>query len=239
MTGIHADHRRLAVGIGAAAAGALGYWLPSAALVSGAARRAFGVEAGVPRADAFALTFDDGPHPQGTPRVLAELERRGATAAFFLAGEQVERFPALAAEVAAAGHEVGVHCHRHRNLMRLTPRQVRDDVARAASAIAGATGREPRLYRPPYGILTAAALAAARAHRWRTVLWTSDGHDWQARATPRSIAARVLARLEGGGVVLLHDADWYSAAGSWERTAAAIAPILDDAAARGLRPIGL
>jgi peptidoglycan/xylan/chitin deacetylase (PgdA/CDA1 family) len=237
MTGMRPHHTTAALGIGAAAA--LGYWLPSAALVSAAARRAFGVEATVPQADAFALTFDDGPHPQGTPRMLAELQRRGTTAAFFLAGEQVERRPALAAEVAAAGHEVGVHCHRHRNLMRLAPRQVRDDLARAADAIAAATGREPRLYRPPYGILTAAALAAARAHAWRTVLWTSDGRDWRTRETPESIAARVLRRLDGGGVVLLHDADWYSAAGSWERTAAAVAPILDGADARGLRPIGL
>lgn len=231
---MHRDHKRLAAGLGALAAGTIGYWLPSAALVSPAARRSFGVEATIPRDDAVALSFDDGPHPQGTPRVLEELDRRGATAAFFLAGEQVERWPSLAAEVAAAGHEVGVHCRRHRNLMRLTPRQVRDDVARAAAAIAEATGREPRLYRPPLGILTAAGVAAARAHGWRIVLWTADGHDWQARATPESIAARVLRRLRGGDVVLLHDADWYSASGSWARTAAAIAPILDGIEARGL-----
>jgi peptidoglycan/xylan/chitin deacetylase (PgdA/CDA1 family) len=166
--------------------------------------------------------------------VLAVLERAGVHATFFLAGEQVERYPQLAAAVAAAGHQVGVHCLRHRNLMRLTPWQVRDDLRRAAEAIAAATGAEPRLYRPPYGILTTAALAVARAHAWRTILWTRAGSDWQARATAASIERRLLRRVRGGDVLLLHDADWYSSAGSWRRTAAALGPVLEGLAERGL-----
>lgn len=234
MPGTTGHDRRLAAGLGAVAGATLGYWLPSASLVSAAARRTFGVEATIPRADAVALTFDDGPHPQGTPRVLAELERAGVAATFFLAGEQVERRPELAAALVAAGHEVGVHCHRHRNLMRLAPRQVADDLARAAAAIGEATGRAPTLYRPPYGILTAAGLAVARRSGWRTVLWTRDGRDWERRATPESIAARVLRRVGGDDVLLLHDADWYSAAGSWQRTAGALGPILAGLEGRGL-----
>ena len=69
----------------------------------------------------MALTFDDGPHPQGTPAVLSALAAHGARATFFLVGEQVERRPALAREVHDAGHEVALHCHRHRNALRLTP----------------------------------------------------------------------------------------------------------------------
>jgi peptidoglycan/xylan/chitin deacetylase (PgdA/CDA1 family) len=148
--------------------------------------------------------------------------------------------PALAAEIAAAGHEVGVHCTRHRNSLWLTPRQVRDDLLRGADAIATATGREPRYYRPPYGILTTGCLAVARRAGWETILWRRDGHDWEARANAASISARILRRVEPGDVVLLHDADHYSAPGSWRATVAAIPPLVTALAERGLKvaPLG-
>lgn len=186
-----------------------------------------------------ALTFDDGPHWHGTPAVLDTLRDARATATFFLVGEQVERRPALAAEIADAGHEVGVHCQRHRNLLRLTPGQVADDLRRAHDRIAEATGREPRLYRPPYGVLSAAALATARRHGWEPVLWSRWGRDWRARATAESVAAEAAAGLTGGEVVLLHDADYYSAPGSWRTTAAALPRVLDAIATAGLRPVGV
>jgi peptidoglycan-N-acetylglucosamine deacetylase len=235
MTGMASAHdRALALTAGAALAGAAAYWLPAAALVSPAARRLFGVHASVPDG-AVALTFDDGPHPEGTPAILAALERLDLPATFFLAGEQVERHPALAAEIVAAGHQVGLHCHRHRNLMRLAPRQVRDDLARAAAAIAGAAGAAPRHYRPPYGILTTPAVAAARRLGCEIVLWRRDGHDWEPDATARSISRRILHALGPGDVALLHDADHYSAVGSWRRTLAALDPLAAGLAERGLR----
>src|SRR5262249_55283671 len=98
-----------------------------------------------------ALTFDDGPHPQGTPAVLEILREADQRATFFLAGEQVERRPALAAEIVAAGHRVELHCHRHRNQLRLTPRALLDDAERARAAIEEASGPASADYRPPYG----------------------------------------------------------------------------------------
>src|SRR5882757_6577854 len=108
-------------------------------------------------AGAVAVTFDDGPHPQGTPAVLRALAVAGAHATFFLVGEQVRRDPALAAEIAAAGHAVAVHGDRHRNLLRVGPRALADDLDRAAQTIADVTGAVPVHYRPPYGILNATA----------------------------------------------------------------------------------
>src|SRR5947199_6840535 len=90
-----------------------------------------------------ALTFDDGPHPQGTPAVLEILEREGATATFFLVGEQVERHRAVAAEIAAAGHAIALHGFRHRNLLRVLPATLADDLDRAHALIAESTGVEP------------------------------------------------------------------------------------------------
>ncbi len=196
-------------------------------------RRLLGVRDSV-AGDAVGLTFDDGPHPEATPQVLELLAARGATATFFLVGEQVERRPALAAEIAATGHRVGVHCARHRNLMWLTPRQVADDLRRAEAAIAEATGAAPRLYRPPYGILTTAAVRFARRAGWEVVLWAREGHDWEAKATAASIVRGLTRRLGPGDVLLLHDADFYSAPGSWRATVAALPLLFDELAARGL-----
>jgi peptidoglycan/xylan/chitin deacetylase (PgdA/CDA1 family) len=185
----------------------------------------------------YALTFDDGPHPDGTPAVLEILARAGVRATFFLVGEQVRRNPGLAGEIAAAGHEIGLHCHRHRNLLRLAPRQVRADIDRAQEVIERATGRRLTLYRPPYGVLNTSALRLAHGRGWRTMLWNHWGRDWEARATPESIAARVTDGVEDGSVLLLHDADDYSAPGSWRRTVAALPLVLDALAERGLEAV--
>jgi len=219
-----------------AAAGALAYSLPALAGALPALRAPLGIEDRTATGAGFALTFDDGPHREGTPAVLEILAREGVQATFFLVGEQIERNPGLAGEIAAAGHQIGLHCHRHRNLLRLTPRQVREDLDRAQELIEGATGVSVGLYRPPYGILNAAALATARRRGWRTLLWSQWGRDWEARATPASIAARLTADPAPGAVLLLHDADDYSAPNSWARTASALPAVIATFHARGLVP---
>jgi peptidoglycan/xylan/chitin deacetylase (PgdA/CDA1 family) len=184
---------------------------------------------------AVALTFDDGPHPQGTPAVLAVLAAAGARATFFMLGEQVLRAPALAAEVVAAGHEVAIHGHRHRNLLRLAPAALARDLDRARAVISEATDTAPALHRAPYGIYSWAALHAVRARGWTPVLWSRWGHDWRRGRTPAAIAAELTAGLRGGEILLLHDADDYSARGSWRRTAAALPRVLEAVAAAGLQ----
>jgi peptidoglycan/xylan/chitin deacetylase (PgdA/CDA1 family) len=166
---------------------------------------------------------------------LARAPGGAVHATFFLVGEQVRRNPALAGEIVAAGHRVALHCDRHRNLLRLTPRQVRADIERALATIEDAAGQSIDLYRPPYGVLNAAALRIARAHGWRTLLWSHWGRDWEARATPASIADRLTRGVGEGSVLLLHDADDYSAPDSWQRTVAALPRVLDALAARGLQ----
>lgn len=202
-----------------------------------ALRRSLGVEDRTASGRGYALTFDDGPHVEGTPVVLELLAGRGVRATFFLVGEQVRRNPGLAREILAAGHGVAVHCDRHRNLLRLAPWQVREDIAQALVSIEDATGHSPTLYRPPYGVLNASALRIARGHGWRTLLWSQWGRDWEAHATAQSIAARVTDGVDEGSVLLLHDADDYSAPGSWRRTAAALPAVLETLAARGLQPV--
>jgi peptidoglycan/xylan/chitin deacetylase (PgdA/CDA1 family) len=183
----------------------------------------------------YGLTFDDGPHREGTPAVLEALSARGIRATFFLVGEQVARNPSLAAEIVAAGHAVGLHCDRHRNQLLLGPRAVRDDIMRGAARIEETTGCPIERYRPPYGIFNAAALGLVHANGWRPLLWTHWGRDWEARATPESIFAKLVGgEVPAGSVLLLHDADDYGAEGSWRRTAAALPRVLAELEARGM-----
>jgi peptidoglycan-N-acetylglucosamine deacetylase len=186
-----------------------------------------------------ALTFDDGPHPQGTPAVLEALREARAEATFFLIGEQVERYPALGAEIAAAGHAVALHGYRHRNALRLLPKAFESDLDRGRAAIADATGSAPVVHRPPYGIFSPAGLGAARERGLHPLLWSRWGHDWRGSATSAGIAAEVAADLRGGDVLLLHDADHYSAPECWRATAAALPEVLRRIEAAGLSPTAL
>lgn len=187
-------------------------------------------------ASGVALTFDDGPHPEGTPAVLGALERAEAIATFFLVGEQVERYPWLAAEIVAAGHEPAVHGYRHRNQMRVGPRSLAADLRRSVEVIGDACGRAPRLYRPPYGAFSPVGLALVRRMSLEPLLWSEWGRDWRADTSADEIAALATGGLTPGSVILLHDADWYSSPGSHRRTAAALPAILAELERRGLQP---
>ncbi|HEX4437615.1 MAG TPA: polysaccharide deacetylase family protein [Solirubrobacteraceae bacterium] len=233
------DHRTHRAPIAGAIAGAAmaSYLLPGLAGAWPALRGPLGVEDRTATRRGYALTFDDGPHAEGTPTVLEILAREKVPATFFLVGEQIRRNPSLPREILEAGHRIALHCDRHRNLLRLGPAQVREDIARAESAIGDATGQVPELYRPPYGVLNAAALRLARSRGWRTLLWSQWGRDWEKRATPESIAAKVTEGAGEGSVLLLHDADDYSADGSWRRTVAALPSVIETMRARGVEPV--
>jgi peptidoglycan/xylan/chitin deacetylase (PgdA/CDA1 family) len=187
--------------------------------------------------DGVALTFDDGPHPEGTPAVLETLAGRDAKATFFLVAEQVERYPSLVTEMVAAGHETAVHGYRHRNQMRLPPGGFAADLQRATELIADVSGQAPRLYRPPYGIFTFPGLSQVRRAGLDPLLWSKWGRDWRASTSADEIVRLVSRGLSDGDVVLLHDADWYSSPGSHRRTAAALPRILDVLEERGLRAV--
>jgi peptidoglycan-N-acetylglucosamine deacetylase len=234
--------RRAVLAVGAvagASVAASAHAAPVTAAVSARARRLLGVRGSAPGARAVALTFDDGPHPEGTPAVLEGLAAAGVRATFFLVGEQVERWPKLAAEVAASGHAVALHGHTHRSHLRLRPREVAVDLERGAAALASATGREPRLHRPPYGHYSVASLRVTRRARLEPVLWSRHGRDWSRRASAESIADRLGRGLEAGEILLLHDADHYGASGSWRCTAAALPRLLATLDEAGLEAVAL
>jgi peptidoglycan-N-acetylglucosamine deacetylase len=185
--------------------------------------------------DHIALTFDDGPDRLGTPRFLRVLEKEQVRATFFLLGSMLERSPALAREMASAGHEIAIHGWAHRPLALRGPTATRDDLARAYDLVADVLPEPPRLFRPPYGVMSTPAHLACRELGLRPVLWTAWGEDWRARATARTVHDTVMASLRGGGTILLHDSDCTSAPGSWRTTLDALPRILDSCRNHGWR----
>ncbi|MFI1760915.1 polysaccharide deacetylase family protein [Streptomyces sp. NPDC020800] len=185
------------------------------------------------RPDHVALTFDDGPDPRSTPHFLRLLADRRVHATFFLLGSEAHRSPALVREIAAAGHEIGIHGWLHRPLLLRGPRATRDDFTRARDLVTDLTGQPPTLFRPPYGVMSTAAHLAARRLGLAPVLWTCWGEDWTARATPASVHRTVTADLDGGGTILLHDSDCTSAPGAWRSALGALPRILDTCEERG------
>jgi peptidoglycan/xylan/chitin deacetylase (PgdA/CDA1 family) len=188
----------------------------------------------LPGATGVALTFDDGPHPEGTPAILELLARHRATATFFVVGEQVRKRPALVARVRAQGHQVALHGDHHRLQLRLGRATLLDDLQRGTAAIEDAVGERPRWHRPPYGIYSPSGLAAARAAGLEPLLWSRWGKDWRGLTTPARIARRALRGLLPGDVILLHDADFYSSRGSHLRTAGAVEIVLVELSRRKL-----
>ena len=158
------------------------------------------------RHSALALTFDDGPNPVVTPRLLALLERHGVRATFFLIGKHVRACPQLPAEIAARGHTLGNHTDTHPNLIWLSPPRIREELARCQESISRVIGREPAWVRPPYGARGPQLNSIVRQGGWAgVVMWSIWARDWNPQP-PESVIQR-LRRARGGDIVLLHDGD--------------------------------
>ena len=179
------------------------------------------------------LTFDDGPNPGATEPILETLTAWDAPAAFFLVGEHVRRFPAIARRIAAAGHEVGNHTLRHQKLHLRGPRRIREELERAHELIVEATGRVPRSFRAPHGYRNPFVGVATRRLGYTVFGWTFGVWDSDSRVSAEEIRARVRRKLRPGAIVLLHDGDGYDPQGDLRRTAAALPGIIADARSAG------
>jgi peptidoglycan/xylan/chitin deacetylase (PgdA/CDA1 family) len=152
----------------------------------------------------LALTYDDGPNDAHTSQLLEVLARHEVKATFFLLGRHVEARPEIARAVAEAGHTVGNHGYSHRNLIFLSSSDTRRELTRTSQAIEAATGIRPALFRPPFGGRRPGTFAIVCECGMTPVMWRAAGNDWSAESA-ESIAQRVMGRVKGGEVILLHD----------------------------------
>jgi peptidoglycan-N-acetylglucosamine deacetylase len=150
------------------------------------------------------LTFDDGPDPAWTPRVLDILAAAGARATFFVVGQSVRAHARLVRRIAADGHEVGNHTYSHRHPWTMREADARSEVRDGAAAISDTIGNAPRAYRPPHGRTRRCMVEEARLGEQQTVLWDLSAIDWGPLGRAAGIAARLRA-VAPGDIVLMHD----------------------------------
>jgi len=196
---------------------------------------------GVPArsAGAYALTFDDGPTEESTPRVLDTLARLGAKATFFVIGANARRHPGIVRRIHEEGHVVGNHTmdHSHFGMMRAQwywDRQVRETDELLASII----GVKPALFRPPMGVRTWHVTIAARRFGYTIVTWSRRAMDGLP-TTPERIAGRLVAPTTAGDILILHDGVEPNVRRDPSASVAAVGPVVEGLRARGLEPKSL
>ncbi len=183
-----------------------------------------------------ALTFDDGPDPHSTPAVLDALDAAGAKGTFFVVGSRVAAAPELTRAIVERGHQVGHHSYAHRWELFFVRRRLQDDYARAVAAIEDATGRVPRFYRPPVGIVTPEVMDVAEGAGATLAAWSVRPYDGSID-DPEEVRRRVSDNIRAGDVVLLHDGCLRGKRSP--PVTGALPAILEDLAARGLRSVTL
>ena len=175
-----------------------------------------------------ALTFDDGPDPESTPRFLPVLAALQVTVDVLPARRDARGGARpRPANSSAEGHEVAVHGWTHRSMLLRSPVSAYDGLARTRDLIERTTGSRPRYFRPPYGVLSAAALIAARRAGLQTVLWTGWGEDWTSHASATSVLDTLAPDISGGATLLLHDSDCTSADGAWHSALGALPLVVE------------
>ena len=162
---------------------------------------------------AVSLTFDDGPDPDWTPRVLDVLAREDVRGAFFLIGQRARKAPEVARRIALAGHDLGNHTWSHPSLWRCGPDHTEREIGDGHAAIADAAGAPPRFFRPPWGKTNLAMFGVARRLDTPCVFWTVQPES-RRPVEPAEQARRGIARARAGAIYDLHDADGVPGAGA-------------------------
>ena len=185
---------------------------------------------GNPARREIALTFDDGPHPAFTVRLLDLLKAEGVPATFFVVGKKAEAAPTLIRRMVAEGHEVGNHTFSHVTLTKIPVLDVAAEYRATSDLIRRLTGKRPAYCRPPGGDYDPDVIRAAGADGMTTVLWTDDPGDY-ANPTADLLLRRATNKLENGAVILLHDGP--------TSTLAMLPAFIAGARARGFRFVSL
>lgn len=157
-----------------------------------------------PETRKIALTFDDGPHPSYTYRILDILDRYGVKATFFMIGTNVEYYPEVAKEVLRRGHEIGNHTYSHHRLTQMDGPTLTEELKKCEAVMEKTLGHRPTLFRPPEGVVSEAVKSCADCRGYTVVLWSVDTRDWETKETG-AIVNHVMREVKPGAIVLMHD----------------------------------
>jgi len=191
------------------------------------------------RRNEVSLTFDDGPDPEVTPRVLDLLDGLQAKASFFCVGEKVAAYPDIVREVARRGHSVENHSYRHAHAFAFFgPGRLRSEVEETQALIAGITGHAPAFFRAPAGFRSPLLDPVLALHGVRYVSWTRRGFDTMD-TDAAAVLRRLIRRLAAGDVLLLHDGACRRTLRGEPVVLAVLPALLERLAAAGLKPVSL
>lgn len=152
----------------------------------------------------ISLTFDDGPHPRYTPKILEILEEYDIKATFFIVGVNAENYPDTIASIIKKGHEIGNHTYSHPHVSCLDSYNLKCEVEKCESSIYGLTDYKTKLFRPPEGLIDADVRTVLRDLDYKVILWDIDTRDW-AHTPPEKIADYVIENVTSGDIILMHD----------------------------------
>lgn len=153
----------------------------------------------------LAITFDDGPHPKNTPRLLDMLKERGIKATFYVIGQNVVQYPDILQRMVAEGHEIGNHSYTHPSLTKCSPGKVSEEITKTNEAIFQAAGVKPTTMRPPYGATNSSI--TQRLHdefELAVIMWSVDPLDWKIRKASH-VSNHILQNSKAGSIILAHD----------------------------------
>ncbi len=179
----------------------------------------------------IALTFDDGPHPYLTERILEILERYNVKATFFMVGVNIENYPQAARAVLAAGHEVGNHTYSHHHMNGMSENACIDELNRCEDALEELCEYRPHLFRPPEGALNDGIKHSTVVNDYSLILWSLDTRDWETK-NAEQIAQTVLDSICSGDIVLMHDFIGHNS-----KTPEALEILLPELLSRGFHPV--
>ena len=183
-----------------------------------------------PETRRIALTFDDGPPPSYTYRILDILDRYNVKATFFMIGSNVEYYPEVAREVLRRGHEIGNHTYSHSRLTKMDGTTLTEELKKCEAVMEKTLEHRPTLFRPPEGVVSDAVRSCADCRGYTVVLWSVDTRDWETKDVG-AISRHVLREVTPGAIILMHD---YTAHSKTPEALEAVLPVL---LSRGYTPV--
>ncbi len=151
-----------------------------------------------------ALTFDDGPSPIWTPKILDELKRANIKATFFMVGHHVKKYPDVAKRVAKEGHQIGNHGYAHSVLLYYTPEELEEEIKYTEHVIRDVTGKTTKCFRPPKALITKEEKGKIKSMGYNVVLWSLNSKDW-VTFDNKSMIRYILRNIQNGDIILFHD----------------------------------
>ena len=212
--------------------------LPDVAVEKGSPENDKKTYATAVREKTLALTFDDGPYPPYTERLLDVLKEKKAHATFFLVAEQAQKHPELVRRMTEEGHTVGLHAFRHRDFLKLTEEEKQKELETGIKILQSITGKEPLYWRPPHGFRDFSVMEAAARQKLTVVNWSVVPRDWTG-IDKQEIYNRVMDKAEAGSIVLLRDGDSPCYKASRQATVDAAALLIDSLRGKGYHLVSL